>query len=196
MFTDKKIADSLIQAKNKGVDVKIILDPISVHSPWGKVKLLEKNQVNVLVYDNSLTKKDSQTEDALEENEIVSDLKITEEIYKPGRGIMHHKFMIFDSKLVWTGSFNFTWSANWINRENVTILENTQDVNSFIQEFHELEKNCLKIEDYKSKKLAASTKKVSYKKESKNPLKKFIHKGISWIDKTFQDFTSYKILKI
>ena len=38
------------------------------------------------------------------------------------RGSLHHKFMLIDSKILITGSYNYTWSAQARNAENLLIL--------------------------------------------------------------------------
>lgn len=37
-------------------------------------------------------------------------------------GIMHHKFVVIDSRVVVTGSYNYTRSATQVNDENVVVL--------------------------------------------------------------------------
>lgn len=59
--------------------------------------------------------------------------------------IMHNKFVIFkknvgQKSLLWTGSFNFTKSAQMKNQENVVILDDTHIIDRFEKQF-ELIKN-------------------------------------------------------
>jgi phosphatidylserine/phosphatidylglycerophosphate/cardiolipin synthase-like enzyme len=51
---------------------------------------------------------------------------------------MHHKFAIIDSRLVLTGSYNWTRSAAAYNHENILVTGNKQVVNSFEKEFSRL----------------------------------------------------------
>ncbi len=51
---------------------------------------------------------------------------------------MHHKFAVFDSSKVLTGSYNWTRSAATSNRENVLITEDLRAVGSFSEEFERL----------------------------------------------------------
>ncbi len=37
--------------------------------------------------------------------------------------IMHNKFLIIDNNSVETGSYNYTYSANWLNAENIIYLD-------------------------------------------------------------------------
>ncbi len=50
-------------------------------------------------------------------------------------GLMHHKVMIIDEKIVVTGSYNFTASAEEDNDENVVIISNPDVAAAFMQEF-------------------------------------------------------------
>lgn len=51
---------------------------------------------------------------------------------------MHHKFAIFDSKEVLTGSYNWTRSAAEVNEENVIITNDPHTIKPFQQEFDRL----------------------------------------------------------
>lgn len=51
---------------------------------------------------------------------------------------MHHKFMVVDSKVVATGSYNWTRSAARDNFENVLVTEDPGAVSSFLGEFNRL----------------------------------------------------------
>jgi len=48
---------------------------------------------------------------------------------------MHHKYVVIDRKIVWTGSFNFSWSANNKNDENVLILHSDWLAQPYEEEF-------------------------------------------------------------
>ena len=51
---------------------------------------------------------------------------------------MHHKFAIFDGRVLLTGSYNWTRSAEEKNQENVVVLEDQGLVNRFQGEFDRL----------------------------------------------------------
>lgn len=53
-------------------------------------------------------------------------------------GFMHHKFCVIDSKIVITGSYNWTYYAETRNIENVVITDNLELVNLFLTEFKRL----------------------------------------------------------
>jgi cardiolipin hydrolase len=105
MFTDKKIAQAFVNAKNRGVDVQLILDQISM-TACGKGKFLQENGVPVFVHR-------------------------TEGFNPYTMALMHHKFFIFgcnkDQKsLLWTGSWNCTLRGTAHNDENVMVLDDAQ----------------------------------------------------------------------
>ncbi len=122
MFTDKKVAQALINAKKRGVHVEMILDQISMIS-CGKGKLLQENGVPIFVHRTQ-----------------VSNPYTT--------ALMHHKFFIFgqnkDNKsLLWTGSWNSTLRATTYNDENVIILDDEQVVASYRHNFFTLKERLL-----------------------------------------------------
>ncbi len=51
---------------------------------------------------------------------------------------MHHKFAIFDNKIVLSGSYNWTTSAKEENFENIVVSDNSKLVSAFHQEFQRL----------------------------------------------------------
>ncbi len=66
---------------------------------------------------------------------------------------MHHKFVLFeknilDKSLLWTGSFNFTKSANSKNQENVLIVDDAYLIQLYSNHFTRLVKQ---ITDPKNK---------------------------------------------
>lgn len=91
-FTYIPIATSLIQAKDRGIDVKVILDKSEIDSKYSVIKKLFEANIHILID------------------------------YKPA--IAHNKLMIIDNKTVVTGSFNFTYSAQEKNTENLLIIQN------------------------------------------------------------------------
>jgi phosphatidylserine/phosphatidylglycerophosphate/cardiolipin synthase-like enzyme len=115
-FTNKKIAQALLRAHERGIRIRIIVDQISVHDRFGKIhKLCKGGLKNICVYQS--TKRKSLFPDR-----------------------MHNKFIIFGKNIlnktfVWTGSFNFTRSATQANQENVVIVENINIMNKFKKQF-------------------------------------------------------------
>ena len=56
----------------------------------------------------------------------------------PQQSLMHNKFAIFDDRLVATGSYNWTNSAEHANYENLVILDEPEVIARFLQEFRRL----------------------------------------------------------
>ncbi len=48
---------------------------------------------------------------------------------------MHHKFGIIDSRIVFTGSFNWTYTASNHNQENMLVTTNHDIVNQYAEQF-------------------------------------------------------------
>jgi len=111
-FTSTEIIHALINAKQRGVDVRIILDKSNVtgddkDNPRGQK---EKELLDSIVSSGILVKIDSDFQ------------------------IAHSKVMIIDGIDVITGSFNFTYSAEHNNAENCLLLHgNKQLADQYIQ---------------------------------------------------------------
>jgi len=117
-FTDKKIAQALIEAHKRGVDVQVIADPSFLTDRFTKISFLEMEGVPIYMYDP----KQSPNHKATYSN------------------IMHNKFVLFENNidnrpLVWTGSFNFTKSARLSNQENVVVLSHPKIVAKYEKQF-------------------------------------------------------------
>lgn len=113
-FTDGKIAQALIDAAYRGVQVEIIVDACGLRDKFSKIELLKSNGIKVTVYDPKNTT-----------------------MYN---NIMHHKFVIFENNiggksLLWTGSYNFTKSATMNNQENVLVLDEIHLIQKYAQQF-------------------------------------------------------------
>ena len=117
-FTETQLANALVRAHKRGVAVDVVLDDYS-NNQWGKIHVLEKGGIPVHIYNPKATSKEKYT------------------------GIMHDKFAIFDNATVWTGSYNWTYSANFRNQENALVIENETDVTMrFAQQFDILKERC------------------------------------------------------
>jgi len=57
-------------------------------------------------------------------------------------GLMHHKFMIFDEKMVITGSSNLTQSGQGKNREDIFIVSESHPVQRYCRQFERLKTAC------------------------------------------------------
>ena len=59
------------------------------------------------------------------------------------KGLMHHKVFIIDEKIVITGSYNFSRSAEERNDENILIIYNTDIAQEFLKEFERVKAQAL-----------------------------------------------------
>ena len=58
---------------------------------------------------------------------------------------MHHKFAVFDHKVLINGSFNWTRSASMKNEENITVLYDRHLVHEFSEAFTSLWEKCSEL---------------------------------------------------
>ena len=123
MFTDKEIANALINAHKRGVRIDLA-DSAGLRDRQNKIGLLSDNNILVYVYNGQNGKSGNSS-------------------------IMHHKFMLFSKNkenrsLLWTGSFNFTRIACECNQENVIILEDSRAIQKYSEQFEKLKERSYK----------------------------------------------------
>jgi phosphatidylserine/phosphatidylglycerophosphate/cardiolipin synthase-like enzyme len=105
-FTSVPIAKALVQAKRRGIDVKIILDRSQNRKHgFSSAKYFSDYQIPVLID------------------------------YQPN--IAHNKVMVVDSKIVITGSFNFTRAAQERNAENVIVISDREFAKKYVQNWEQ-----------------------------------------------------------
>lgn len=104
--TDDRISREVLEAHERGVNVRVITDDEKAHDRGSDVERMERAGISV---------RTDRTEDH-----------------------MHHKFAIFDRRLVLTGSYNWTRSAAEFNLENIVILDHGALVGEFARVFDEL----------------------------------------------------------
>ncbi len=117
-FTSRPLSHALVNAKRRGVKIRIVLDRSSndpAENKYTKYLFLKNAQIDV-------------------------------RFAKPHRhwnrdGIMHNKFAVIDNKCVITGSANWTASAFVVNDENVLIINRLDIANVYKKEFDTLWKN-------------------------------------------------------
>ncbi len=129
---DRSIANALIEAHKRGVDVEVITDPFSVkaRSPLQK---MENAQVPLFVWSPP--------------EFIPYEIKKGEK----RKALMHDKFCVFGEAVVWTGSFNFTREANNYHRENAIVFENEEIAIGYLKEFERIkEKGAVPYAEYAS----------------------------------------------
>ncbi len=113
-FTSRPIAQALVRAKRRGVKIRIIIDKkFCTESRFCKYKYLVKRRIPV---------------------KLVSP--------PPGPrgriGLMHNKFAVIDGKVVITGSFNWTASAEKLNYENLLVIYSKKLAQIYEKEFEKL----------------------------------------------------------
>lgn len=98
-FTSDDLASALVQAKKRGVTVQVIIDrEFDAVNDRSKGKLLEGQRIPV---------------------RRASGVRAT-----PAKesGLMHQKFAVIDRQLVFSGSYNWTHSADKLNYENLLLF--------------------------------------------------------------------------
>jgi phosphatidylserine/phosphatidylglycerophosphate/cardiolipin synthase-like enzyme len=126
-LTDGIIADALIEARKRRVDIKIVLDPITTESRYGKADILAHNGIEVYVFRPELREAENESK--------WSD-----------RSLMHNKYAVFDNDYVWTGSFNWTVTACMRNRENVVLIKDHALCAQYKQNFEKLLTQCIRYD--------------------------------------------------
>lgn len=129
-LTHRDVANALIEAKKRGVDVQVIVDPFSVKIRSPLKKMIDEN-IPVYVWDPQMKKR------------ITKDRKFS------NRHLMHDKFCVFNGEIVWTGSFNFTYDAHYQHQENAVVLESDALAKAYEEEFEYMKSHgCRKYEEF------------------------------------------------
>lgn len=121
MLTDNYIAQALKKAKlERNINIEIISEKTTANGQFSKIPLLSNLGIKTYIYN----------------------------FPHPEHGIMHNKFFIFEKNInnksiLWTGSFNCTNSAQVYNQENIIILDDTNLINIFENQFNYLKNNSI-----------------------------------------------------
>ena len=107
-FTSGELAGALLAAKERGVMIRIVADARQAQGKHSEIPFLLEKGVKVRLAQGK------------------------------GRGIMHHKFAIFGGRLLVTGSYNWTDSAERFNHENVVVLEDLAAIQRYQIYFEQL----------------------------------------------------------
>lgn len=131
-FTDRILAQKLIEAHRRGIVVEVVVCRSGAQNKWSKVPILVAAGIPVYVYPAAYT-----------------------------NSIMHCKFALFMSNfdgksIVGAGSYNWTISANTLNREFCIFSDDREKVAAFVKEFAELKK--LSVLTHNAKKYNAALK--------------------------------------
>lgn len=115
VFTENSLGDAVLDAHNRGLDVKGIIDYVEFNG--SEFDYLINNGVNVIDYQNA------------------------DGTQWPDGPTLHHKYAIIDyatgsNPLLITGSHNWTASANSIHDENTLLIYDARLANLYYQEFN------------------------------------------------------------
>src|SRR3990167_10841007 len=121
-LSDARIINELIAAHKRHVKIYIIIDTICVskHNMHNLHNLAEASIIP-MVY-----------------------------AAKNGSSLMHNKYMILyrnfeNRRILATGSFNYTYTANKINKENIIITESGSFISKFIENFAKLKEQAVDL---------------------------------------------------
>ena len=99
-FTSDELSNALVQAKKRGLVVQIVVDrEFDLTNQNSKGKFFDAQKIPLRRV--SGTKPKPSEKDA---------------------GLMHQKFAIIDNRIVFTGSYNWTYSADSLNDENLLLF--------------------------------------------------------------------------
>jgi len=107
-LTAQEIKSAFERAKQRGVKIRIIADSIQAKGSRSVVQALIDEGFNVKI------------------------------AHGKGRGIMHNKFAIFDDRLLFTGSYNWTTNAEHSNYENSVFISDPEIITQYQKEFDEI----------------------------------------------------------
>ena len=99
-FTNDDLATAVVQAKKRGVNVQVVLDrEFDAGNEKSKGKFFDAEKIPLRRISGGKAK--SQERDS---------------------GLMHQKFAVIDRRIVFTGSYNWTHSADHLNDENLLLF--------------------------------------------------------------------------
>jgi phosphatidylserine/phosphatidylglycerophosphate/cardiolipin synthase-like enzyme len=107
-ITSTELASALVAAKDRGVRIRILTDQENLQSSGPALRILRTSGV------------------------AIRSLGVVEQ------SLMHNKFAVFDDRVVATGSYNWTQSAERANYENLVLLDDSEVVTRFQREFNRL----------------------------------------------------------
>jgi len=107
-FTAAELAHALIAARDRGVRVRVLLDRERLEDVGPTLELLQRKKISLRA------------------------------LGTPPDRLMHNKFALFDGRLLATGSYNWTNSAERYNHENLLLLDHPDLVKRYEEEFARL----------------------------------------------------------
>ncbi|MCD6292525.1 MAG: phospholipase D family protein [Deltaproteobacteria bacterium] len=124
-FTSRPLAKAMLRAHKRGVNIQVIIDGNN-ESDYSKGFYLRQRGVDVR-YARGLPKKAR---------------KNKKRKYRVKKyGLMHDKFMVVDGKILATGSYNWTASAEKWNRENLLLIKSSSLARKYTAEFKKIWKS-------------------------------------------------------
>jgi len=100
-FTHDELAQALVQAKKRGVTVQVVIDrEFDAGTQNSKGKFFEAQKIPL---------------------RRLSGLR-SAKAHDKDAGLMHQKFAVIDRRIVFTGSYNWTHSADSLNDENLLLF--------------------------------------------------------------------------
>jgi len=128
-------AEIISQIRKSNESLKIAVTWFTNHEIFNAIieKLqLPNYQVEVIVLNDSVNNK-------IEGVEFQKIVDLNGKFYYSNvENMVHHKFCIFDNKIVMTGSYNWTYYAENRNWENVVTIDDFNIVNAYIEEFKKI----------------------------------------------------------
>ena len=109
-FTEPNIAAAIEAGHRRGIEIRIVADEGQARERHSEIQELEADGIPVRLSHG----------------------------YRGNRSIMHDKFAVFDGKLVVTGSFNWTTSADRYNYENAIFISDSAVAQRYEREFQRI----------------------------------------------------------
>ncbi len=128
-LTHRGVIKALLNAKSRGVDVELIIDPFTIKAR-APLRRMTQSGMAISVWDPQA--------------------KHLTDSGKAKVPLMHNKFCLFKGQgVVWTGSFNFTSEGSNANQENVIVINDKQQVPVFEEQFQTIKnEGCRSYRDY------------------------------------------------
>lgn len=120
VFTSYDLANALINAKKRGVKVNMIMDDSQLDPHFHSSQRVMK-----------WFKKEAHMPIWIDQRD----------------GLAHNKVMIIDRHIVETGSFNYTYSAQKHNAENMIFLKGHQIASHYLNNWYRLKKHAKRLSD-------------------------------------------------
>lgn len=117
-LTKENIVDAIINAKKRGVTVRLITDRVESKSKSESKQLEKLKSAGIPIKINT------------------------------HKGLMHMKVTIADSKVVTTGSYNYTQNATTENDEVLVVINNSMDAQQFEKEFERMWNDTSNFKEY------------------------------------------------